>query len=122
MPVNLIERLPLPSLRVYTAISVALLSCSVYYAVHVTRDPNWKSNSTSRVNIDGTLEAIQNDSNFFIDDLRHKSSVFAYLSDLVTFMSQEPFCIWVNILILFYNFCLAVNNLNVVCSTVCIAW
>ncbi|XP_075217493.1 E3 ubiquitin-protein ligase AMFR-like [Lycorma delicatula] len=93
MPVILLERLPLPSLRVYTAISVALLSCSVYYAVHVTRDPNWKSNSTSQVSLE-SLETIQNDSNFFIDELRHKSSVFAYLSDIVSFMIQEPVCIW----------------------------
>jgi len=32
MPVILLERIPLPSLRTYTSISVLLLSCSVFYA------------------------------------------------------------------------------------------
>lgn len=97
MPVILLERLPLPSLRVYSAISVALLSCSIYYAVHVTSDPNWKSNTTSLVNIDGTSDSPQNESNFFIEELRHKSSIFAYLSNIMTFMIQEPVCIWVSV-------------------------
>jgi autocrine motility factor receptor len=32
MPVILLERLPLPSLRTYTALSICLLACSLYYA------------------------------------------------------------------------------------------
>ena len=32
MPVILLQRIPLPSLRTYTAFSVALLACAVYYA------------------------------------------------------------------------------------------
>lgn len=96
MPVILLERLPLPSLRVYTAISAVLLSCSVYYAAHSTRDPNWKTNSTSQGSVgDGeTLDPTQVDSNFFIEELRQKSTVFSCLSDIVSFMVQEPICIW----------------------------
>ena len=35
MPVVFLERLPLPSLRLYTSISVVLLSLAVYYASHM---------------------------------------------------------------------------------------
>jgi hypothetical protein len=39
MPVILIERIPLPSLRTYTAISVALLACALYYAHNTAVNP-----------------------------------------------------------------------------------
>lgn len=93
MPVIFLERLPLPSLKAYTAISVALLSCSVYYAAHVTRDPLWKTNSTSIVNIE-TFEAVKNESADFIEGVAQKlSTVCSFISDIVTFMIQEPICI-----------------------------
>lgn len=97
MPVILLERLPLPSLQTYTATSVLLLSCSVYYAVHVTSDASWKTNSTTPVNIE-TLESIKNDSNDVMEGFAKKlSSVGGFVADTVTFMIQEPFCIWVSL-------------------------
>jgi len=99
MPVILLDRLPLPSLRAYTIISVGLLSCSVYYAVQVTSDPNWKVNSTtSRSN----LEPNENESDEIVLPpsaiFHHNETVGYHLSQLVTFMIQEPLCIWVSAL------------------------
>uniref|UniRef100_A0A1B6KF14 Uncharacterized protein n=1 Tax=Graphocephala atropunctata TaxID=36148 RepID=A0A1B6KF14_9HEMI len=94
MPVILLERLPLPSLKAYTVISAVLLSCSVYYAVHVTSDPSWKNNSTSVINIE-TLEAVKNES-YDVGGLSKKlSSLGVFITDIVTFMIQEPLCIWI---------------------------
>jgi len=97
MPVILLDRLPLPSLRAYTIISVGLLSCSVYYAVQVTSDPNWKANSTAS---GSDLDPNENES---VESeypspasFHHNESVGYHLSQLVTFMIQEPLCIWVS--------------------------
>ncbi|KAJ9591815.1 hypothetical protein L9F63_001632, partial [Diploptera punctata] len=93
MPVILLDRLPLPSLKAYTIISVVLLSCSVYYAVQVTNDPNWKVNSTN-ANLD-TTESEQNE-NLLPNppDFNENVSVGYHLGQLMTFMIQEPLCIW----------------------------
>lgn len=96
MPVILLERLPLPSLKAYTVISAVVLSCSVYYAVHVTSDPSWKSNSTSSVNIE-TLETVKNDSYDVVLGLSRKlSTLGVFIKNIVSFMIQEPLCIWVS--------------------------
>ena len=95
MPVILLDRLPLPSLRAYTIISVLLLSCSVYYAVQVTNDPNWKVNSTN-ANL-GTIEKEQNEVPHHPPDLNKNDSLSYHLGLLMTFMIQEPLCIWVSI-------------------------
>lgn len=44
MPAEILYRIPLPSLRVYTAFSVLLVAGCVYYAFSVTSDPSWKQN------------------------------------------------------------------------------
>jgi len=97
MPVILLDRLPLPSLRAYTIISVGLLSCSVYYAVQVTSDPNWKVNSTTT---GSNLEPNENESDETVlppsASFHHNETVGCHLSQLVTFMIQEPLCIWVS--------------------------
>lgn len=101
MPVILLDRILLPSLRVYTAISVLLLSISVYYAVQVTSDPNWKTNSTSASSQglgagSSTLhdrELNQTDSNHARNDTR---TLINQITETITFMIQEPLCIWVS--------------------------
>jgi autocrine motility factor receptor len=96
MPVILLDRLPLPSLQAYTIISIVLLSCSVYYAVQITSDPDWKVNSTtSRSN----LEPNENESGESVlppANFHHNETMGYHLSQLVTFMIQEPLCIWVS--------------------------
>lgn len=44
MPADVLSRIPLPSLRVYTALSVLLVAGCVYYSFSVTSDPSWKQN------------------------------------------------------------------------------
>lgn len=44
MPAEVLSRIPLPSLRVYTALSVLLVAGCVYYSFSVTSDPSWKQN------------------------------------------------------------------------------
>lgn len=96
MPVILLDRLPLPSLRAYTVISVVLLSCSVYYAVQITSDPNWKVNSTAS---GPNLNTNENKSDESVSstgaNFQHKS-LGHHFSQLVTFVIQEPLCIWVS--------------------------
>ncbi|KAK7874530.1 hypothetical protein R5R35_013108 [Gryllus longicercus] len=93
MPVILLDRLPLPSLRAYTIISVVLLSCSVYYAVQVTSDPNWKANATAQTDDDSDAEVPDLEETDIEVDSQNVSMGFQ-LGEMVTFMIQEPLCIW----------------------------
>lgn len=99
MPVILLDRLPLPSLRVYTAVSVLLLSASVYYAVQVTSDPNWKTNFTSPAPPSDTgaqnfFKAVENELNPAKNTSNDTRSIQHHFTEVVTFMVQEPHCIW----------------------------
>lgn len=42
MPNVLLDRISLPNLRLYTSVSVALVSCCLYYAITSTSDPFWR--------------------------------------------------------------------------------
>lgn len=44
MPSEILSRIPLPSLRVYTSLSVLLVAGCLYYSFNVTMDPSWKQN------------------------------------------------------------------------------
>ncbi|XP_049831442.1 E3 ubiquitin-protein ligase AMFR-like isoform X1 [Schistocerca gregaria] len=90
MPVVLLDRLPLPSLRAYTFISLLLVSCSVYYAVQVTSDPKWRANAT--LASEGTGETPRDTVERTVEE--PNLTLFQYLTQLVVFMVQEPLCIW----------------------------
>ncbi|XP_053672554.1 E3 ubiquitin-protein ligase AMFR-like [Anopheles nili] len=47
MPVALNGSLPLPSVRVYTSVTVLLMSVCLYYALIVTSDPNWRQHTNT---------------------------------------------------------------------------
>ncbi|XP_050073879.1 E3 ubiquitin-protein ligase AMFR-like [Anopheles maculipalpis] len=51
MPVALNGSVPLPSVRVYTSVTVLLMSACLYYALIMTSDPNWRqhTNMTSAI-------------------------------------------------------------------------
>ncbi|KAH0539644.1 E3 ubiquitin-protein ligase AMFR-like isoform X1 [Cotesia glomerata] len=89
MPTVFLARLPVPSFRVYTVISVAIWSCSVYYAAQIVKDPGWHSNNTpitlSDQNNNGTESG--NGSN----DSRTPGM---HLKELLACMIQEPVCFW----------------------------
>lgn len=98
MPVTLIDRLPLPNLKVYTTASVSVLSVAVYYALSVTGDPGWRANATLARQEAGAAAAegrllqssppldLANSSRFLSDQV----------ADVLTFMMQEPLCMWVS--------------------------
>ncbi|KZC04470.1 PREDICTED: E3 ubiquitin-protein ligase AMFR-like [Dufourea novaeangliae] len=80
-----LDRLPIPNLRVYTGMSFAVLSCSVYYAAHIIKDPTWKSNNTyvEMENID-----------FTSDVESYPRNIVMHLKELIECMLDEPICIW----------------------------
>lgn len=49
MPIVLNTTIPLPNLKVYTSISLLLVSSSMYYAFNATNDPNWKLDTNATV-------------------------------------------------------------------------
>uniref|UniRef100_A0A7G3AB75 Putative e3 ubiquitin ligase n=1 Tax=Lutzomyia longipalpis TaxID=7200 RepID=A0A7G3AB75_LUTLO len=144
MPTFVVDRIPLPSLRFYTILSVLWVSVCLYYSINVTRDPDWKlhTNNTSIPVVappkipenlpngeKGEQLVVPEDSSEVPviipdeppDDLPSKTpaeveevadqrdlpeieleerilndtrTIGAHLRDVVTFMSQEPMCIW----------------------------
>lgn len=84
MPVVLLDRLPLPSLPAYTAVSVSLLACSLYYAA---QNANQLDPEHQPPLAEGQL------------DLATLCWVFGRrCSAILTFMIHEPFCIWVSLI------------------------
>jgi hypothetical protein len=89
MPVVLLDRLPLPSLPAYTAVSVALLACSLYYAA--------QNAAFSEVPTELPV------STAIIEDQENQFEGFQALcwnfgrrcTTVLAFMVHEPFCIWV---------------------------
>uniref|UniRef100_A0A4D5R9Y2 E3 ubiquitin-protein ligase AMFR n=1 Tax=Scolopendra viridis TaxID=118503 RepID=A0A4D5R9Y2_SCOVI len=94
MPVVFLDRLPLPSLKAYTALSVLLLSCSIYYAGQITSQPDWKANST----LTDIISFEKNAAGKMISiDSFPENTTFpenSKLFQIVYFMIQEPLCIW----------------------------
>lgn len=145
MPNVILDRIPLPNLRLYTSVSVLLVSCCVYYAISSTSDPFWRfdnnttaSDSFFSLSPDAIIAGLDS-SGIDIEkilDVNHAASadhggvakdaldetqqqemantVLQYISpdqrklfndtrtigskvkDVVSFMVQEPICIWVS--------------------------
>lgn len=110
MPVILVERLPLPSLRAYTAVSILLLAGSIYYAIQVTQGGSGfgKTGHVGQVHpqdisiigrlLGGTRIAQLQDNVNSTTGNKSRTSFAHQMADLVTFMIQEPHCIWVSII------------------------
>ncbi|KAM3959399.1 E3 ubiquitin-protein ligase AMFR [Aphomia sociella] len=102
MPVTLVDRLPLPNLKAYTTGSVLLLSVAIYYAMSVTSDPNWRVSSTLQrqeamsAEADGdTLKVVQSVGAAVLDAGGNVTRNFTeQFIEVVTFMMQEPLCMW----------------------------
>lgn len=86
MPMEFLDRLPVPNLRVYTTISFAILSCSIYYAAQIIKDPAWRTNHTY---VDASAYTITG------DDMADPRSLGTHLKELLECMVDEPVCIWV---------------------------
>lgn len=87
MPTVFLARVPVPSFRVYTAISIAILSCSVYYAAQIVKDPSWRTNHTNTI----VKEENSTDDSGPIDS----RTSGMHLKELLACMIQEPICFWV---------------------------
>lgn len=126
MPTIILDRIPLPNLKIYTSISVLLVSFCVYFAVNSTKDPDWRLliNSTSLDSFTGStiiddesliklstnniqsdldeVNVIHRDNyvNILSDETRSSGnqtrSLGGQLKDVMDFMFQEPVCIWVS--------------------------
>lgn len=94
MPMTLVDRLPIPNLKVYTTGSVCLLSIAVYYALGVTSDPNWRVNATLQRQAAMAEEGdviVPQEPVFLANDTRNFTE---QLVEVMTFMIQEPLCMW----------------------------
>jgi len=86
MPMEFLERLPVPNLRVYTAISSTILSCSIYYATQIIKDPAWRTNHT-HIDVGGHPGGDI--------DPTDPRSLGTHLKELLECMVVEPVCVWV---------------------------
>jgi len=91
MPMEFLDRLPVPNLRVYTSISFAILSCSIYYATQIIKDPAWRTNHT---HIDIGANAVTEDN----ADPTDPRSLGTHLKEMLECMVDEPVCIWVRLM------------------------
>uniref|UniRef100_A0A182JXT7 E3 ubiquitin-protein ligase AMFR n=1 Tax=Anopheles christyi TaxID=43041 RepID=A0A182JXT7_9DIPT len=55
MPVALNGSVPLPSVRVYTSVTVLLMSVCLYYALIMTSDPNWRQHTNITTSTTGSV-------------------------------------------------------------------
>lgn len=83
MPIVLNSSVPLPNLKLYTSISVLLVSSCFYYAISVTSDPNWKleTNSTlfpQRQHGDSSLDEILS----LQDEINEKETIIENFNNL----------------------------------------
>ncbi|XP_052862115.1 E3 ubiquitin-protein ligase AMFR-like [Anopheles cruzii] len=58
MPVALNGSIPLPSVRVYTSITVLMMSACLYYALIMTSDPHWRQHANITTPLTGTGTSI----------------------------------------------------------------
>ncbi|XP_040065060.1 LOW QUALITY PROTEIN: E3 ubiquitin-protein ligase AMFR [Ixodes scapularis] len=103
MPAVFLDRLPLPSLQAYTVISVLLLSGSVYYAVQVTSQLEWKINAAVNLDLSTDIDTTMTVGNLtFVSGhqltleqflLEHHHYIRRLL-EVMYFMFQEPLCVW----------------------------
>lgn len=112
--------LPLPSIQAYATVSTLLLSCSIYYAIQVTSEPDWKQNSNLNLTFspEGLLgfeieqldnrfkehlaqtasqltakEQQQNETIRILSQVLDKSTI-ERIVDVINLMFHEPLCIW----------------------------
>lgn len=116
MPSEILSRIPVPSIRVYSSLSVLLVAGCVYYSFSVTSDPSWKQNVNITlhyppVSLDNSILSLADRSAEvdmglqaatvpFSGDLIKETGDFRtimdQLRDMMTFMGQETICIWVS--------------------------
>ncbi|KAK6642584.1 hypothetical protein RUM43_004086 [Polyplax serrata] len=95
MPLVAVDRISLPSLRTYTAVSVVLLSISVYYAVHVSNDTALKVNLTkSETDLDQAFENSERQGSLLLSNKSQNETFVRQVKQAARYMVQEPFSVW----------------------------
>ncbi|XP_052061322.1 E3 ubiquitin-protein ligase AMFR-like [Mytilus californianus] len=107
MPVILLERIPLPSLRTYTSLSVLLLSCAVFYAYQCVLAFQTNTHSElngaeieHNVNIGGSKESseIFNDPDIVKEPISSEFDIQlpydSFWWNVVYVLTSEIWCIW----------------------------
>ena len=91
MPVILLERIPLPSLKAYTGFSVVLLACALFYAhqVVLNAETDGMGGLDSLPVNNGGVEEVQ----YINVSLPHDG----YLKNMAYVMTTEAWCVWVTI-------------------------
>lgn len=102
MPSTLLDRLPLPSLRTYTTISVLLFSCSVYYALQVTLEPGWSLNITENAKPQGnskedSILSSVDTSRLLLHKMLISNAKTKKLYEMMYVLVEEPLCVWVSV-------------------------
>lgn len=149
MPHIILDRISLPNLRLYTSVSVVLVSCCLYYAISATSDPFWRLDNnatasdslfslntesgqltdhvasgpelsglpTDKKDTDGSIltgwngmvehhmqqqpqQVVNQIFSQFTPDQRRlfndTRTIGTKFKDVVSFMVQEPICVWVS--------------------------
>lgn len=90
MPVILLERIPLPSLRAYTGFSLILLACAVFYAHQVVQTAQ-----SEGLEIPVTVgHDVDNDG--AMQYMNVSLPYDTYIWNMVYVMTAEAWCVWVS--------------------------
>ncbi|KAL4234654.1 hypothetical protein ACF0H5_006295 [Mactra antiquata] len=92
MPVILLERIPLPSLRAYTGFSVVLLACALFYAHQVVLN-------AESVGLEIPVVSVEqlDDGSFNNNEIQYMNVSLpydAYVWNMMYVMTAEAWCVW----------------------------
>ncbi|CAH0551458.1 unnamed protein product [Brassicogethes aeneus] len=86
MPASVLQRLPMPNLKIYSSVSVLALSACIYYAVQNIKDPK------NIIDTENEIEKLgMNNTNSSDGPVR---TVTQFLSDVFYLMMRENVCTW----------------------------
>lgn len=100
MPVILLERIPIPSLRTYTTITVLLLSCVLFHAHRIVTNFHEKPAPSSPEHVDDngvSIETVGEDGTSTTDPLYPENITLPtdhYIQNLFHVMTSEVWCVW----------------------------
>lgn len=102
MPVILLERIPIPSLRTYTTITVLLLSCVLFHAHRIVTNFHEKPVPSPSEHVDDSgvsIETVGDDGTATTDPLYPENITLPtdhYIQNLFHVMTSEVWCVWVS--------------------------
>ena len=110
MPIVVLDRMPVPSLKTYTSVSVLLVACVCYFS-HTTvlqlNDPNYKEHGSEYEGNEETNEESKVEPTLEEPAFNGKNESLTteeYLMDFAAVVLQEPWCVWVRTCHYYYVF------------------